>query len=238
MNLLHVDSSILGGNSVSRQLSAAVVEHLAAIIPGLSVHREDLAAAPLQHLSAAHLAAAQGTTPETPQIEADVVHGQTVLDTFLSADIVVVGAPMYNFSVPSQLKAWIDRIAVAGKTFAYDEKGPHGLAGGKKVIVVSSRGGFYGEGSPAAPLDHQESYLRAVFSFLGITDISIIRAEGIAMGPEHRTRAIDAALLEVGLLSPAAATNAAAVQATAQASPSVTLSSFGGKRPRQGAKNR
>lgn len=200
MNLLHVDSSILGGNSVSRQLSAAVVEHLTAIIPGLSVHREDLAATPLQHLSSAHLAAAQGAEPASAAIEADVAHGQQALDTFLGADIVVVGAPMYNFSISSQLKAWIDRLSVVGKTFHYDETGPHGLAGGKKVIVVSSRGGFYGEGTPMAALDHQESYLRAIFGFFGISDISVIRAEGIAMGPEHRTRAIDAALVEVGVL--------------------------------------
>jgi len=204
MNLLHVDSSILGGNSVSRQLSTAVVDHLAAMIPGLSVHREDLAATPLQHLSAAHLAAAQGAEPAPAAIEADVAHGQQALDAFLSADIVVVGTPMYNFSIPSQLKAWIDRISVAGKTFRYDETGPHGLAGGKKVILVSSRGAFYGEGTPLAVLDHQESYLRAIFGFFGISDISIIRAEGVALGSDHRARAIEAALLEVGLLGTSA----------------------------------
>ena len=212
MNLLHVDSSILGGNSVSRQLSAAVVEHLAAIIPGLTVQHEDLAATPLQHLSLAHLAAAQGTTPESGALVADLAHGQKALDAFLAADIAVVGAPMYNFSIPSQLKAWIDRISVAGKTFRYSEKGPEGLAGGKKVIIVSARGGFYGEGAPAAALDHQESYLRAVFGFFGITDISIIRADGVNIGPEQRARAIDAALVEVGLIAPSPAATASLAQ--------------------------
>ncbi len=202
MNLLHVDSSILGGNSVSRQLSAAVIAHLAAIIPDLSVQREDLAANPLQHLSSAHLAAAQGTTPESAPLEADLAHGQGALEAFLAADIVVVGVPMYNFSIPSQLKAWIDRLSVAGKTFRYSEKGPEGLAGGKKLIIVSSRGGFYGEGTPAAGFDHQESYLRAVFGFFGVSDLTVIRAEGINIGPEQRARAIDAALAEVGVLTP------------------------------------
>jgi len=205
MNLLHVDSSILGGNSVSRQITAAAVARLKAIIPGLHISYEDLAAAPLGHLSAAHLAAAQGVNPETPALEADLAHGQKALEDFLAADIVVVGAPMYNFSVPSQLKAWIDRLSVAGKTFRYTEKGPEGLAGGKKLIIVSSRGGFYGEGAPAAVLEHQDSYLRALFGFLGITDITVIHAEGVNIGPEQRQRAIDAALHEAGLLNVARA---------------------------------
>ncbi|GAA0529204.1 FMN-dependent NADH-azoreductase [Rhizomicrobium palustre] len=204
MNLLHVDSSILGGNSVSRQLSAAVVARLQAVVTGLTVISEDLAAKPLNHLSPAHLAAAQGTSPETAELQADVDHGQKALADFLAADIVVVAAPLYNFGVPSQLKAWIDRIAVAGKTFRYTEKGPEGLAGGKKVIIVSSRGGFY-EGTPLAVLEHQESYLKSVFGFMGITDIAVIRAEGVNYGPEHRQTAIDKALAEIGALSAQAA---------------------------------
>jgi FMN-dependent NADH-azoreductase len=123
--------------------------------------------------------------------------GQAALQEFLDADIVVVGAPMYNFSIPSQLKAWIDRLAVAGKTFRYTEKGPEGLAGGKKVIVASSRGGFYGPDSQAAFLDHQESYLRGVFGFFGITDVTFIRAEGVALGAEQREKALDAAKIEI-----------------------------------------
>src|SRR6201999_2591982 len=108
-----------------------------------------------------------------------------MMQEFLAADVVVIGAPMYNFSVPSQLKAWIDRIAVAGRTFRYGANGPEGLAGGKKVVVISSRGGVYSAG-PAAGCDHQESYLRSVFAFLGIDEIEFIRAEGLNMGADKR----------------------------------------------------
>ena len=104
---------------------------------------------------------------------------------------------MYNFGIPSQLKSWIDRIAVAGKTFRYTDKGPEGLAGGKKAFVVSSRGGFYGNETPAAFLDHQETYLRGLFGFLGITDIHFIRAEGLAAGDEYRTKALENAHGEI-----------------------------------------
>jgi FMN-dependent NADH-azoreductase len=113
-----------------------------------------------------------------------------VLDEFLTADVIVIGAPMYNFSIPSSLKAWIDRVMVAGKTFRYTESGPEGLAGGKKVIVASSRGGFYGDDSGRAHLDFQEDYLRQVFGFVGITDIEFVRAEGIGMGPDYRAKAL------------------------------------------------
>ena len=116
------------------------------------------------------------------------------LDAFLAADIVVIGTPMYNFGIPSQLKAWIDRIAVAGKTFRYSEKGPEGLAGGKRIVIASARGGVYSAGAPAEPNDFQENYLRAVFGFLGVTDIEIVRAEGLAMGPDQRQAAMAAAL--------------------------------------------
>src|ERR1700732_2083466 len=114
-----------------------------------------------------------------------------------SADIVVIGAPMYNFTIPSQLKAWIDRILVGGKTFRYTEAGPQGLAGGKSVIIASSRGGLYAPGMPFAANDFQEPYLRAVFRFIGIEDIEIIRAEGIAFGPEQREAAMQAALASI-----------------------------------------
>ena len=195
MKLLHIDSSILGANSVSRRLSASLVRKWRAEVPGLEVVYRDLAVEPLPHLSGA-LLGAQAAAPETrsPEDHRDVTTSAAVLEEFLAADIVVVGAPMYNFSVPSQLKAWIDRIAVAGKTFRYTEKGPEGLAGGKKVVIVSSRGGFYGPDTPAAPMDHQEPYLRSVFGFLGITDIDYIRAEGVAMGPDQRQSALDNAM--------------------------------------------
>jgi FMN-dependent NADH-azoreductase len=178
MKLLHLDSSILGQGSVSRTLSAEAAAAQRAAHPDLEVVYRDLATDPVPHLSGEHIA----TLP-----------GGDVLNELVAADIVVIGAPMYNFGIPSQLKAWIDRIAVAGKMFRYTDKGPEGLAGGKKVIVASSRGGFYGPGTPAAALEHQESYLRAVFGFLGITDVSFVHAEGVALGPEARAKAIDAA---------------------------------------------
>src|SRR6202171_616917 len=189
MKLLHVDSSILGQGSVSRDLSAERVSPSRAREPDLAIPRLDLAATPIGHLTAAHLAAAQGA-PVDDALKADVAMGQVALEEFLAADIVVIGAPMYNFGVPSQLKAWIDRISVAGKTFSYGEHGPVGLCGGKKLVIASSRGGVYSEGSATAFFDHQETYLKAAFGFLGITDITFIRAEGVAMGPEARSEAI------------------------------------------------
>ena len=201
MKLLHVDLSILGPNSVSRQLSAEIVAAERRRHPGLEIFYRDLGAAPVGHLSGAHLAAAQGANPEAEPLQQDLASGQAALDEFLSADIIVVGAPMYNFGIPSQLKAWIDRLAVAGKTFRYSENGAEGLAGGKRVIVASSRGGFYGPQTPIAFLDHQENYLRGIFGFFGISDVTFIRAEGIAMGPEQRAKAIEAARSEIAGLA-------------------------------------
>jgi FMN-dependent NADH-azoreductase len=197
MKLLHIDSSILGEGSVSRQLTAQLVAAARANHGSVQVDYRDLVAQPIGHLTGAHLAAAQGAKLGSAALELDVQAGQSDLDAFLAADVIVVGAPMYNFGIPSQLKAWIDRVAVAGKTFRYTDKGPEGLAGGKKVFVVSSRGGFYGAGTPAAALDHQETYLREVFGFLGITDLHFIRAEGLAVGDEHRIRALAQAQVEI-----------------------------------------
>ncbi|MGC8517377.1 MAG: FMN-dependent NADH-azoreductase [Steroidobacteraceae bacterium] len=201
MKLLHIDTSILGQNSVSRQLTAAIVVRLQAVHPQLEIRYLDLGAEPLAHLSGAHLAAAQGATPESAALAQDLQRGREALESFLAADIIVVGAPMYNFTVSSQLKAWIDRICVAGKTFRYGESGPQGLAGGKKVIIASSRGGFYGPQSPAAALEHQESYLRGVFAFLGITELTFVRAEGVNIGPDQRQAAITAATAEAAELA-------------------------------------
>jgi len=198
MNLLHIDSSILGQGSVSRVLSAEIVAALRTNHPDIEVTYRDLAAHPIAHLTANHLPAIRsGAVPasSTPQ---DV---SAALDEFLAADVVVVGAPMYNFSIPSQLKAWIDRIAVAGKTFRYTEKGPEGLAGAKKLIIASSRGGFFGSDTPFAALDHQESYLRTLFGFLGITNITFVRAEGVALGAAARENAIKAAKSQVPRLA-------------------------------------
>lgn len=160
MKLLHIDSSVLGPNSVSRQLSAAIAAQLTGATPGLQVTYRDLSSAPLAHLAGPNIAAARGAAPSDIALEQDLALDQTVLAEFLAADIVVLGAPMYNFTIPSQLKAWIDRIVVGGKTFKYGPQGAEGLAGSKRVIVAISRGGFYGPGTPAAALDHLETYLR------------------------------------------------------------------------------
>jgi FMN-dependent NADH-azoreductase len=193
MKLLHIDSSVLGPHSVSRQVSAAIVDRLRQATPALDITYRDLASMPLAHLSGSHLAAAQGATPEAA-LRQDLAAGQAVLDEFLAADIVVLGAPMYNFTIPSQLKAWIDRIVVAGKTFKYGAQGAEGLAGNKRLIVAISRGGFYGAGTPAAALEHLETYLRGVFGFIGIANPEFIFADGIQVGPEHREKALASAL--------------------------------------------
>jgi FMN-dependent NADH-azoreductase len=200
MKLLHVDSSILGPGSVSRQLSAEIVAAEQRRYPGIEIVYRDLATSPVEHLSVAHLPAANGALPEGADLQRDIAEGQSALTEFLAADVVVVGAPMYNFGVPSQLKAWIDRLAVAGKTFRYGDKGAEGLCGGKRVIVASSRGGFYGPQTGIAFLDHQETYLRGIFGFFGITDVTFIRAEGVALGAEQRTKAIETARTEIAAL--------------------------------------
>jgi FMN-dependent NADH-azoreductase len=138
---------------------------------------------------------------------------EKLVSQFLAADVVVVGAPMYNFSVPSQLKAWVDRVAQAGRTFKYTESGPVGLAGGKTVIVASTRGGVYAANPALAGLDHQESYLKTVFGFFGITDVQFVRAEGVAMGEAARAQALDNAERAIRSLGDTAANQPAAVLA-------------------------
>jgi FMN-dependent NADH-azoreductase len=192
--LLHIDSSVLGPHSVSRQVSAAIVARLQQAIAGLDITYRDLTVTPLTHLSGAHLAAAQGTMPTDPLLQQDLAAGQAVLEEFLAADIVVVGAPMYNFSLPSQLKAWIDRILVPGKTFKYGAQGPEGLAGDKRVIIALSRGGHYGPETTMAALEHLETYLRGVLGFIGVTAPEFIAADGIQLGPEQREKAVASAL--------------------------------------------
>ena len=203
MKLLHLDSSVLGAHSVSRQVSAAVVDRLHHANPGLEITYRDLTVTPLAHLSGPHLAAGQGATRPEGSVRQDIAAGQAVLDEFLAADIVVLGAPMYNFTIPSQLKAWIDRILVAGKTFKYSAQGVEGLAGNKRVIVAISRGGFYGPGTPAAVGEHLETYLRWVFGFIGIRNPEFISADGIQVGPEHREKAVAGALKAAGDLNAA-----------------------------------
>ena len=193
MKLLHIDSSVLGPHSVSRRVSAAIADRLRQANPSLEITYRDLGSTPLSHLSGSHLAAAQGATPQAELVQ-DLAAGQAALHEFLGADIVVLGAPMYNFTIPSQLKAWIDRIVVAGKTFKYGAQGAEGLAGNKRVIIAISRGGFYGADTPAAFGEHLETYLRWVFGFIGVKNPEFIFADGIQVGPEHRDKALAAAL--------------------------------------------
>lgn len=195
MKLLHLDSSILGDSSASRQLSRAVVDSWLAAEPEAQVSYRDLASDALSHLSAASLVA--GGTPAELRDAAqqhEVELAEATLNEFLAADAIVIGAPMYNFTVPTQLKAWIDRVAVAGKTFAYDENGPKGLAGGKKVVIVSTAGGIHA-GQPSGQA--HEEYLQLVLRFLGITDIEIVRAEGLAYGDELRANAFKSAQVQI-----------------------------------------
>jgi FMN-dependent NADH-azoreductase len=201
MKLLHVDSSIFGEGSVSRVLSAEIVAAQRALHPGLEVTYRDLAADPLGHLTRMHFAALKGALPADQESVRDLAAGQAALNEFLGADILVVGAPMYNFSIPSQLKAWIDRLAAPGKTFRYTKNGSEGLAGGKRVIVASSCGGFFGPEAPLAFLDYQETYLRGVFSFFGIVDAIFVRAEGVDVGRDRGAKSIEAARAEIGQLT-------------------------------------
>ena len=177
MTILHLDTSINGDNSASRQLTRSIVEQLKGSLWGEQVVYRDLAADPLPHLTLDQLA------------------DTSVLDEFFAADAIVVGAPMYNFTLPTQLKSWIDRIVIAGKTFRYGANGPEGLAKGKRVIIALARGGFYNEGSPAAALEHLETYLRGVFNFIGIEPEFVV-ADGLAIGPEQRAESIKQALGE------------------------------------------
>lgn len=195
MKLLHIDSSFLGDASASRQLSAELVQAWRQNEDGLDVTYRDLAADAVAHFSALTLAA--GSTPaelRDAALKHEVAVGEEVLEEFLAADVVVIGAPMYNFTISSQLKAWIDRIAVAGKTFRYTENGPVGLAGDKKVVIVSTAGGVHA-GQPTGAA--HEGYLRTVLGFFGITDIEVVRAEGLAYGEEPRAQAIAAARRQI-----------------------------------------
>ncbi|MDI9069634.1 FMN-dependent NADH-azoreductase [Xanthomonas oryzae] len=181
MKLLHLDSSALGATSISRELSAAIVAQQRRLYPEVEVTYRDLDRDPIPHLTAQTLAQ---TDP------AEAAAAEAVMQQFLQAEVIVIGAPMYNFAIPSTLKAWIDRIAVAGRTFHYTANGPEGLAGGKRLIIASARGGVYAEPSN----DFQEPYLRQLFGFLGIDDITLVRAEGVAYSPQHRADALAAAL--------------------------------------------
>ena len=194
MQLLHLDTSILGEHSASRALSAAIVARWQRDVPGLEVIHRDLAGLhALPHLDAASLAKAD---------PAEAARSARALADFLAADVVVIGAPMYNFGIPSQLKAWIDRIAVAGKTFRYTANGPEGLAGGKRVIVAATYGGMHVDN---AGTNFVEPYLRQLFAFMGIRDVEFVSAQGLSVSPEARSDAMSAAHARIEAALPLAA---------------------------------
>jgi len=191
MKLLQIDSSVSGAGSASRALTADIVRRQSHLHPGIEVIYRDVAADAALHLSFAHLAAGQGQAVDDAQLGADLAKGGAYLQDLFDADIIVIGAPMYNFSIPSQLKAWVDRVVVAGKTFRYTANGPEGLlSGNKKVFIASSRGNVYSPGSPAAAFEHHETYLTSVLGHIGLRDVTVVRAEGLAFGPEARDAAM------------------------------------------------
>jgi FMN-dependent NADH-azoreductase len=188
VKILHLDSSILGEGSASRAISSAIVDQLTRDDPASEVIYRDLAAEPLPHLTLGDwMALDQG--PDVQQ--------------FLDADVVVIGAGFYNFTIPTQLKSWVDRIAVKGKTFSYDETGVIGLARGKRIIIGLARGNVYSDASPYKAYEHAETLLRSIFEFVG-ADVEFIIAEGIGRGEDARKAALDGALEKASRLTPSA----------------------------------
>ena len=202
MKLLHIDSSILGTHSVSRQMTQSIAAQWVASHPGTAVDHLDLAVNGPSHLSIESLGfrLPPSTVALSEVQKRENAVSEALVTQFLAADVVVIGAPLYNFTIPTQLKSWIDRIAQAGRTFTYTDKGPKGLAGGKTVIVALSRGGMYSSSEGGQAMEHQESYLKVLFGFLGVTDLRFVRAEGLAMGEAAKTQALAAAELEIRAL--------------------------------------
>jgi FMN-dependent NADH-azoreductase len=198
MKILHLDSSVLGENSVSRALTRKVADAFLASRPAAVIRYRDLGAQAPQHLSPAYFAI--GGTPEGQRSQSQASElklSDALIEEFLAADVVIIGAPLYNFTIPSGLKAWIDRVAVAGKTFKYTSEGPVGLAGDKKVVIVATSGGKYVDTAvDAAHVGH----LKTVLNFFGVRDIAVVRAAGLALGPESRTAAVAAAEAQIAAL--------------------------------------
>lgn len=201
--VLHIDSSPLGELSVSRKLTADIVAAWLKAHPGDKVVYRDVAAAPPDHLTAELLQVVKFGNVEglTPRQAKELALTDTLVNELLAADVLVIGAPMYNFTVPTQLKAWLDRICQVGKTFKYTDKGAVGLATGKKAIIASARGGVYSTSEAGQALEHQESYLRTVLGFVGITEVAVVRAEGVAMGPEAKAKALADAAKDIAAVA-------------------------------------
>jgi FMN-dependent NADH-azoreductase len=204
MQLLHIDTAITGAQSVTRQLTADIVRTWQAAHPNTQVQYLDLAVNAPSHLSAQSLGFRTGQAAATDIERQENALSEALVSQFLASDVIVIAAPFYNFTIPTQLKAWIDRIAQAGRTFKYTEKGPVGLAGGKTVIVAVSRGGVYSTSEGGRALEHQEGFLRTIFGFMGITDVRFVRAEGMAMGPDSKSAGLAAAENQIRALATAA----------------------------------
>lgn len=179
--ILHIISSPREGASLSIKLGNAIIDKIKAEYPGSTVHENNLVKRHFPHLEEAHLTSfftpAEARTPENLQA---IKHSEDAIQEILDADIIVIGAPLYNFTIHSALKAWIDHIVRAGITFKYDEHGPKGLLPNKKVYIALSSGGIYSEG-PLKSVDFVEPYLRHILGFLGLTDVTVFRAEGLAI---------------------------------------------------------
>jgi FMN-dependent NADH-azoreductase len=188
MNILNIRSSATGAASVSNQLA----DRFLAKFPDAQVTIRDVGAEPLPHLTADTVGAIRGAAETEAEKQTQALSDQLVAE-LQAADLIVIGSPMYNFGMSSTLKAWFDHVLRAGITFRYTEAGPEGLLTGKKVIVIQSRAGLYSEG-PAAGMDGQEPHLRTLLGFVGITDVSFVRAEKLAFGPD----AAQAAIAEAG----------------------------------------
>lgn len=194
-----LSSSAAGEASVSNEITRALIAKLTERDPSVEIVTRDIGAAPVPHLTAAHLPGLAGKT-ESPEAAETAALSDVLVEELRAADIVVIGSPMYNFGISSTLKAWFDHILRAGVTFRYTAEGPVGLLTGKRAIVVESRGGFYSAG-PGAASDSQEPHLRNLLGFIGITDVTFIRAEKLAISPEERAAGIAAAMGEVHALS-------------------------------------
>ena len=203
MKLLHIDSSVLGPRSVSRELSALIVAKLGGAARHDVTYR-DVVAEDLPHFTAVTAPSAHPLSKAVPDLDeaqqAKRTNSDAILSEFLAAEIIVIGVPMYNFTLPSELKAWIDRVIVPGTTFRYGANGPEGLADGKRVILAIARGGVYGAESAAKSAEHAESFLRSALGFIGIRDIELVLAEGLNI-PDGREAAIASARNAIGQLS-------------------------------------
>jgi len=195
-HLLVINSSAAGAASVSKQLIDETVARLRTADPALVVVERDLGANPVPHLTADSTAAIRGAEPANDAQRAAKALSDSLVAELKAADTLIIGAPMYNFGIPSTLKAWFDHVLRAGVTFKYGEKGPVGLLEGKRAIVVESRGGLYSSG-PTQAMDSQEPHLRTMLGFIGISDVTFVRAEKLGYGPEAREQAINDAKAEL-----------------------------------------